>query len=654
MSSWRRLIILDNCEHLIDECARLVDFLLNSCPDVHILATSRESLGIGSEQPYRVKSLSLPPMADNLSLEELSQIESIRLFVERASQVNPDFALNSDNAQDISQICLRLDGIPLAIELAAARVRVLSPSQIADRLDDRFRLLTGGSRTALPRQRTLQALIDWSYDLLSEEERILLCRLSVFINGWTLEAAEQVAGFEPLDTYQVLDLLEQLLNKSLLTAEETELGMRFSMLESIRQYAQEKLADSEDSRKLRDRHLEFYLSESMQANQDLMDLKPPGDWGRRFKPEADNFRSAWAWAAEQDLKKAIQFTASFNAGWSQVVPIVEVHRYQQSVLDLTKSHPQYMAPDITDENLLLLGQAYISAASVASSARKHHLVIEYAKQSLTMAEQSGDLATKAFANIFIKMGLAFSGGKEIIQTWLDEDYDSIMRYGKEYQKAVCMAWWGSAQFLVSGEYTDESRRRWEQGMEMVHRSGDLWTQGILLQAAADLELFRGKTDQAKRMAKQVQEIFLELGDKYAATPALSLLADLARKQGEVEEAVPLYRETISAWRDSGRADASVRTMESLAYTMHASAQEDNVDMRQARLEYAAKLLGAANAIRQDINRPVSFVDKDEYDRELAEIKEEVGEGVFQSAWVEGGSLDLDQAVLLAIQDPYPS
>ena len=280
LGSLQALLILDNCEHLIDECARLAELLLRNCPELHILASSRESFGIAGEQPYRVRSLSLPPADNNLNVNELAQFEAVRLFTERATEVKPGFALDANNAQDISQICHRLDGIPLAIELAAARVRVLSPKQIADRLDDRFRLLTGGSRTALPRQRTLQALIDWSYDLLPEEESILLCRLSAFINGWTLEAAEAVAGFKPLEPYQVLDLLEQLVNKSLVVAEETELGMRYFMLESIRQYAQEKLADSGESKKLRDSHLSFFLSESLEAHQHLMDLQPPGDWGR--------------------------------------------------------------------------------------------------------------------------------------------------------------------------------------------------------------------------------------------------------------------------------------------------------------------------------------------------------------------------------------
>lgn len=647
----RGLLIFDNCEHLIDECARVADVLLQSCPKVHILASSRESFSIGGEKPYRVRSLSLPPGENNLSLNELAQYESIRLFVERASQVNPNFKLDSGNAEDISQICWRLDGIPLAIELAAARARVLSPDQIADRLDDRFRLLTGGSRTALPRQRTLQALIDWSYDLLPEEERTLLYRLSVFINGWKLEAAEAVAGYEPLETYQVLDLMEQLVNKSLIVAEETELGMRYSMLESIRQYALEKLAESGESKMMRDRHMSFYLEESLEAHQDLLDLLPPGDWGRRFKPEAENFRSAWSWALQEDLEKAIQFTASFSSGWSQIIPIVEVLQFQESVLAQAEKDSLYTNTDGEIDNRLLLGKAFLGTAHVASGTRNLRLGVDYASRSAAIAEEVEDWATLAFANTIVKLGAAFTGGKETIQNWLDEDYDFVMQHGHNFHKAICMAWWGAAIFHLTGHYTQEAQERWDRGMTMLVRSGDLWSQGSLLQVAADIKLFLGEADQAKRMAEQVLEIYSELDDDYAANPARSLLADLARQQGDLEKATRLYRETIIGWRDSGRADAGVRTMESIAYIMHAESQGEDGDLHQARLAHAAKLLGAADAIRGRINRPVNFVDLAEYERELAEIKEEAGESVFQSAWQEGQSLNLDEAVLLAIEGP---
>jgi predicted ATPase len=497
------LIVLDNCEHLIDECARLADLLLQSCPELHVLASSRESFGIGGEQPYRVKSLSLPPAPEELTIDQLSKFEAIRLFVDRAIQVNPGFDLNVNNAQEIAQICLRLDGIPLAIELAAARARVLSPEQIAERLDDRFRLLTGGSRTALPRQRTLQALIDWSYDLLPEDERTLICRLSAFVNGWTLDAAESVAGYDPLETYQVLDLLEQLVNKSLVVTEKTDLGMRYSMLESIRQYAQEKLAESGDGKTMRDRHLAFFLNQSLDAHKNLLELNPPGDWGVRFKPEADNFRLAWAWALEEDLEKAIKFSSSFTSGWNQVLPIVEVLQYQQSVITQAEIHPMFTDQDAPKENRQLFGRALLGISHIASGTRNLRLGVEYAARSAVVAEEIDDLPTLAFANTIVKMGSGFTGGKEAIQEWLDEDFDFVMQHGHNFHKAICLAWWGSANFFVTGQYPQESQEKWDKGMAMLVKSGDLWSQGSLLQVAADIKLFLGEVDKAKRMAEQV-------------------------------------------------------------------------------------------------------------------------------------------------------
>ena len=279
----RLLLILDNCEHLIDAVARLADHLLRASPRLKILASSREALGVTGEVAFRVPSLSLPEEgahgvgddASHMSPVELMACEAARLFVERATAVNPRFALTDRNAPAVAQICRRLDGIPLALELAAARVKVFTAEQIAARLDDRFRLLTGGSRTALPRQQTLRAAIDWSYDLLAEPERALLKRLSVFVGGWTFEAAEAICPGE-----DVLEALTQLVNKSLVVAEhradEREDGVRYRMLETVRQYARDRLLDAgvAEVAAARDCHLDYFLSVSEQAEPPLRGRRP--------------------------------------------------------------------------------------------------------------------------------------------------------------------------------------------------------------------------------------------------------------------------------------------------------------------------------------------------------------------------------------------
>src|SRR6185436_6816143 len=245
----KALIVLDNCEHLIEASAKLANSLLSSAPKLKIMASSREALGIKGEMSYPVPSLSLPDIKHLPVFEQLSQYEAVRLFIDRALLVARRFSVDASNAPFIAQICHRLGGIPLAIELAAARVQTLSVDQISVRLDDRFHLLTGGSRTLLPRQQTLRALIDWSYDLLSENERLLLQRLSVFAGAWTLEAAQQVCSDVERDNispYDILDLLDQLVNKSLVVAvkDSSSEETRYRMLETIRQYARDRLSEA--------------------------------------------------------------------------------------------------------------------------------------------------------------------------------------------------------------------------------------------------------------------------------------------------------------------------------------------------------------------------------------------------------------------------
>jgi non-specific serine/threonine protein kinase len=317
------LIILDNCEHLIESCAQLAHTLLRTAPGLRILATSRESLGISGETSYRVPSLSLPDPRQRLDLDALAQNECMNLFVDRALEAYPPFRLTAKNAPAITQICLRLDGIPLAIELAAVRTKVFPPEQIAGRLNDRFRLLTGGSRTALERHQTLFALIEWSHNLLSEPERVLLRRLSVFAGGWSFEAAQEVCGDGLND--DVLDLLAHLANKSLVVVEgqiEAAEG-RYRLLETIRQYARDKLLASGESEQVRERHLDYFLRFAEEAEPRLRSAEQL-EWLGRVETEHDNMRTALAWALESGrsegglrLAGALYYFWELRGYWSE-------------------------------------------------------------------------------------------------------------------------------------------------------------------------------------------------------------------------------------------------------------------------------------------------------------------------------------------------
>ena len=291
------LLILDNCEHLVTACAQLVEVLLSTCPALCILATSREALNIPGERVWRVPSLSLPETSYVPSREELVRYGAIQLFIERAAAILPSFQLSGENAAAVLQICRRLDGIPLATELAAARVNVLSVEQIAIRLDDAARLLTGGRRTALPRQQTLRATMDWSYSLLLEQERLLFRRLSVFAGGLSLEAAEAICTDAGIAEGEILDLLARLVDKSLVLVEEREGDRRYRFLETIRQYALERLWEAGEAARLQERHWTWYMALVERAEQETFSPQQAA-WFNRIEREHDNLRAALRYLLE--------------------------------------------------------------------------------------------------------------------------------------------------------------------------------------------------------------------------------------------------------------------------------------------------------------------------------------------------------------------
>ena len=315
------LLMLDNCEHLIEASAKVANALLNGAPNLKILASSREALGVRGEVSYPIPSLSMPDPKHLPVFEQLSQFEAVQLFVDRARLVAPHFDLDKDNASFIAQICSRLDGIPLAIELAASRANVLSLEQLAGRLDNRFRLLTGGSRTALPRQQTLRATVDWSYNLLSEFEKTLFRRLAVFVGGWSLEAAETVCNGEGIETDQVLELMSQLVNKSLVIAEDIQGETRYHTLETIRQYAREKLFETAEVESLRNRHLSYYLTLA-EAIEPIFRTAERMAYKKQLEIEYGNLRAALGWslteAEENQAEKGTRLACALVQFWDNV------------------------------------------------------------------------------------------------------------------------------------------------------------------------------------------------------------------------------------------------------------------------------------------------------------------------------------------------
>jgi predicted ATPase/DNA-binding SARP family transcriptional activator len=326
------LLVLDNCEHVIDAAASLVDDLLDSCPRLRLLATSREPLGAMGELGWLVPSLSVPEVHQSPTIEELEGYESARLFADRASNRHPGFELTSENATAVAQVCARLEGIPLAIELAAARIGILSAEQISERLGHSLKLLTGGERTADHRHQTLRATLDWSFELLSEPERVLFRRLSVFAVGFTLEAAESVGAGGGIEVEDVLELLSYLVEKSLVVAEENwERGARYRLLEPVRQYAWERLRMSGDAEPIGRRHAEFFLALAEEAELELSGPRQP-EWLDRLETEHDNLRAALSWALEREVDLGPRIAGALCRFWHTRGYLSEGRRYLEEAV----------------------------------------------------------------------------------------------------------------------------------------------------------------------------------------------------------------------------------------------------------------------------------------------------------------------------------
>src|SRR6185437_255601 len=352
------MLIVDNCEQVIDTCAQLASAILKAAPEVRMLATSRIALRVPGEQTYVVQPLPVP--TKNQSLAALAKSTAVQLFVERAKLHKPAFALTEKEAPAVADLVYRLEGIPLALELAAARVRSLAVADINRRLNDRYKLLTGGDRTLQARQQTLRALVDWSYDLLEENEQVLLARLSVFAGGFGLEAAETICGAEPLDAMDVLDLITSLVEKSLLRVEEGDDGARYRMLETIREYSNEKLALRDELTAIRIAHCEHFL-QLAQASRRGMEGSEQAEWIRRIELAHDDLRSAIALTLSggADPILAVKFVVALMGFWILRGYVTEGRNYVRASLAL----PAVQASDLAHAHALYIGATLADAQS---------------------------------------------------------------------------------------------------------------------------------------------------------------------------------------------------------------------------------------------------------------------------------------------------
>jgi predicted ATPase len=382
------LMILDNCEHIVDACASLSEALLHRCPKLRILATSRETLRVPGETLFAVPPLSLPDPRHSPTVASLPAYEATGLFVERTRAVKPDFSLTEGNAMAVAQVCYRLDGIPLALELAAARARVLSVEQISSRLDESFRLLTASGRRDIPHHRTLRATMDWSYELLSAEEQTLFRRLSVFAGGWTLEAAEEVCAGEGLERDEVLDLLTSLVDKSLVLVSEQDGEARYRLLETVRQYGREKLEESGEAGEMRGRHAEHYYTLALEAGPLMMGRDQVG-WLDRTWREQHNFRAAMRFFLDRkDAARAISLTWAFWRYWWVTGLQGEARRWMEEALQSGDLPGDDVYPALKAQANLIIGTYAWSEGDLTSA-------LPALEEGLRLSRKTGDARGQA-------------------------------------------------------------------------------------------------------------------------------------------------------------------------------------------------------------------------------------------------------------------
>jgi predicted ATPase/DNA-binding SARP family transcriptional activator/uncharacterized protein HemY len=722
------LLILDNCEHLLDACARLVTCLLDGCAPLHILATSRQSLGVTGEVVWRVNSLSLPPaalleaeaeegvpLATYVGRKEKDQVAylldyaAVRLFVERASSARHDFRFMARNAMTVARICQRLDGIPLAIELAAARIRALSEEDIAARLERRFQLLTGGDRTRMPRQQTLRAALDWSYNLLTEPEQTLLQRLSLFAGGWTLEAAERVCAGEGLEDGEVLDVLASLVDKSLvLFAEQEEAGGRYFQLETVRQYGWEQLRQTESWAAWRNRHRDYFLQYVQDAERKRLGPEQQV-WLQQLETEHDNLRAALNWCEEaaDGAESGLEFVGLLWRFWNVRGYLAEGRRHLTKALErpgtnmrtrerakalngageLARYQCDYDQARLYYEESLAIWRELNDAHRIADGltnlgnianeqgdyAAAHRLY----EESLTFYQQGGNRHGRAYALSNLGAMACSQGEYALARSLLEESLAIMQELGDKQGIAIALHSLGLTT-SEQGNYIP-ARSLLEQSLTIYQELGDkqhiaycLSNLGII---ASELECPLS----ARPLQEESLAIMQELGDKRGVAYTLCVLGGIACDQGDYASARSLIEEGLSLQQalsnKHGQADALAH-LGRVAYKQgdHAAAhacfrasltlsQElentqgvwetlkefAQVAWAQKQAARAARLGGAIEALQQSLSIALPPRERKELEGNRAAVQEALEAGAFAAAWEAGRTMTLEQAVQYALE-----
>jgi predicted ATPase/transcriptional regulator with XRE-family HTH domain len=529
----RMLLVLDNSEHLIEDVARLASSLLSACPRLKILTTSREALQIPGEWLYSVPALDMPKENFILDIEILSEFPALVLFAERARAVRSDFALNSENIRAVAAICSQLDGLPLAIELIAARVKTFSIEQIAVRLDDRFALVTSGSRIASSRQQTLRATLDWSYELLTETERELFRQLSVFVGGFTLDALESVAL---LDLNQsILDALSRLVDKSLLLVEQQD-QTRYRFLEPIRQYARDKLNETRQSNLIQDRHLSYYLRVAEETEPYLFGAGQQ-DWKNRLELDHDNLRVALAWSLESNqIEAGLKMAGALAWFWHSKGHSGEGNLWLEKIL-------AFGVGNQGKERAKALRASSILSTDTGDYIRAR----DFIESSITLYREIGDNQGIGLALIDLGATFHLEGREEEAIEPFEESLRLLRATGEPWGMAYALVWLGDACFRMGD--IERAATSWEESLRLTQELGDDYLMAWSLGGLADLARLRADYKHATGMFKEALSHYQRSGDKIGPPFSLEALGLIAVALGDAKRAARLWG-AASAWREA--------------------------------------------------------------------------------------------------------
>ena len=619
------LLVLDNCEHLVDGAARLADTLLSTCLNLKIMATSREPLGVPGEAVWLVPPLSLPGADGESAVQDLMRSEAVRLFVDRARSRLPDFELKRETAGAVASVCLKLDGIPLAIELATAQIGALAVEQIAERLEDSLKLLTGGARTVDPRQQTLRATLDWSHGLLSGQEKVVFRHLSAFSGGFTLEAAEEVCAGEGIEKSEVLDLLSHLVDKSLVLVTGRRGEARYRLLETVRQYASERLESEGEEEAVRQHHALFFLELAERAEPELSKAGQ-ATWLDRLENDLDNLRTAVGWFRKSGQRQAHLRLAGTLWRFCYLHGHYEEGRgwLEGALARGGDAPPSARAKALLGAGILAFLQCEYDHARVRL------------EEALALYRTLGDERGVASASQTLGSIARERGDYARSEALHGESLTLWRKLGDEAGEARSLNYLGFVAWLQQKH--ERARELCEETLVRFRGLGDNEVIAWALISLGSSALYAGDRRRARALLDESLALSREVGYKEGVAWSLNQLGVLAHREGDHRRAADQLRESLEIHRNLGDRWRAASVLEGLAEAFCA----------QGHLEPAARLFGAAEAVREAISVPVPLCERSDHEESISATRGALGETAFEASFSEGRDMSSEQAIEYAL------